>query len=298
MRPVSTVATQSLMLMNGEFTLTQAAHLAERAAKEAITVDADTLALLPKITTPTVDWTYGFGDYDKAADRTGSFTPLTNFISSRWQAGTAMPDPKLGYVFLTADGGHPDVPGRAVIRRWTAPVAGTISVAGTLGHGSANGNGVRGRIISSRSGKAGEWLALNGNTDTPVSDLAIEVGDTIDFITDGNGSHTSDSFTWPVTITLKRANQSDRVIVAADEFGGPTESPESIPGQIARAWQLAFCRPATNEELTMAASFVANQIQTLHDSKTKLPEDRSPVRQAMINLCQSLFGSNEFLYVD
>jgi len=297
-RPVSTVATQSLMLMNGEFTLSQAALLADRAAKEATPVDAELLASLPKITTPATNWSYGFGDYDEATDRTGSFTKLAHFAEGRWQAGTAVPDPTLGYVFLTAAGGHPDVPGRATIRRWTSPTDGTVSVTGTLGHASENGNGVRGRIVSNTSGKVGEWLAFHNSTETPVKEITVAAGDTIDFITDSNGSHTSDGFSWTITITLKSDGQPVRTIVAAEEFEGPTDNPDAIPGQIARIWQLAFCRPPTNNEFQLAATFVNNQIQTLHDNKAKLPDGRSTVRQAMTSLCQSLFGSNEFLYVE
>ncbi len=101
-----------------------------------------------------------------------------------------------------------------------------------------------------------------------------------------------------MTITLKSEDQDAHTIVSAEEFEGPTESPDAVPGQIVRIWQLAFCRPPTNDELQLAATFVNNQIQTLHDNKAKLPDGRSTVRQAMTSLCQSLFGSNEFLYVE
>ena len=48
-RPVSTVATQSLMLMNGEFMLRQAAKLAVRAAQEAQPVEPEMRASLPQL---------------------------------------------------------------------------------------------------------------------------------------------------------------------------------------------------------------------------------------------------------
>lgn len=47
-RPSSTVATQSLMLINGEFILDQAAKLADRAASEAKSLSDERLAALPK----------------------------------------------------------------------------------------------------------------------------------------------------------------------------------------------------------------------------------------------------------
>jgi len=255
---------------------------------------------LPRLETRTSEWSYGFGDFDEATNRVSAFTPFAHYdaASARWQAGSAVPDPQFGYVFLTASGGHPDVPGRAVIRRFTITVSGQVSVTGQLSHGSENGNGVRGRLVSSRSGKAGEWLAFHGTTATPVADLAVEPGDTLDFITDANGMHTSDSFTWPVTLTVKSAGQNDRTIAAADAFQGPTDSPDKLPGQIVRAWQLALCRTPSADEVQMAMQFAAEQLQTLEHSSVALPSGRTAVRQTLINLCQALYSSNEFLYVD
>lgn len=297
-RQHSTVATQSLMLMNGEFTLEQAGKLADRAAAEATALDPTMVAALPKVKTPTSDWTYGFGDYDSATDRTGSFTPFAHFTGTNWQAGPKVPDPKVGWVFLYGTGGHPDTVGRAVIRRWTVPFSGKISVSGKLSHASESGDGVRGRVVSSRLGLAGEWPAFHGAAETTVSDLTVEPGDTIDFLVDCNANQTSDSFNWPVTITVAEFEQPNRTIVLADEFRGPMDSAEAVPGQIVRAWQLALCRTPTDEELHLAVDFVGQQIETLHRDGAKLPAGRTVVRQAMVSLCQSLFSSNEFLYVE
>ena len=72
----------------------------------------------------------------------------------------ALPDATIGWVHLHADGGHPGAnPAFAAIRRFTAPAAGRLSIQGTLGHGSENGDGVRGRIVSSARGVLGEWSA-------------------------------------------------------------------------------------------------------------------------------------------
>ncbi|MCP4788436.1 MAG: DUF1553 domain-containing protein, partial [Fuerstiella sp.] len=298
MRQSSTVATQSLMLMNGEFTLEQAGKLAERVAKEAVPPDPAALASLPKITSPASDWQYGFGAVDEAAGRVMSFTQLTHWTGSQWQAGPALPDPQLGYVLLHANGGHPDVPGRAVIRRWTAASSGTVAISGKLSHGSANGNGVRSRVVSSRAGKVGEWLAFNGAADTNLTGLVVQSGDTIDFVTDSNGTHTSDSFNWPVSITLKSDGLPEQSVTSVGAFRGPSESPAVIAGQIIRAWELALCRTPTDDELRLTVEFAAAQIATLKQSSVALPAGRTPVRQAIVSLCQSLFSSNEFLYVE
>jgi hypothetical protein len=297
-RQHSTVATQSLMLMNGEFTLEQAGKLADRAAAEATTLDPTMLAALPKVKTPSSEWTYGFGDYDSATNRTGRFAPFAHFTGTQWQAGPNVPDPNVGWVFLYGTGGHPDTVGRAVIRRWTVRFSGNISVSGKLSHASESGDGVRGRVVSSRSGKAAEWPAFHATADTTVSGLAVEPGDTIDFLVDCNTNQSSDSFHWPVTVTVAETGQPNRTVVLADEFRGPVDSADAVPGQIVRAWQLALCRTPSDEELHLAVDFVGRQIETLHNNHAKLPDGRTVVRQALVSLCQSLFSSNEFLYVE
>ncbi|MBI1314264.1 DUF1549 domain-containing protein [bacterium] len=298
-RANSTVATQSLMLLNGEFILEQAAKLAERAATEAGSLAPEVLAKLPPIPQPIESaWQYGFGTFDEATNRTGSFTVLGHWTGDRWQFGEQLPDPTVGYCFLSATGGHPDVSSRAVIRRWTAPAGGVISVSGSLQHGSPNGDGVRGRVVSSRSGKAAEWMAFNGSTATAVSKIDVEAGDTIDFITDCREHHTSDSFNWPVTITLKSNGRPDQTIVAKDQFRGPDEPRDALPGQIVTAWELALCRSPEAEELQLAVEFVSRQISTFQASQRTLPDNRTPARQAIVDLCQALLSSNEFLYID
>jgi hypothetical protein len=298
-RSRSTVATQSLMLLNGQFILDQAAKLADRAAKEAVPLANERLALLPDFPQPRgIDWQYGFGSFDEEDNRTGTFTPLPHWTGSQWQGGPNLPDAQFGWVLLNAHGGHPDIAQRAVIRRWTAPVDGAISVDGTLTHHSPSGDGVRGRIVSSRVGSAGHWTAHHGPARTTVARLQVRAGDTVDFITDCRSNQTSDSFSWPVTITLQVSGQADRAIASVDQFRGPAESVDDIPGQIVRAWQLAYCREPTSDELVLAAEFVARQIDTLPTLPQAIPQGRSAIRQAMTNLCQALLSSNEFLYVE
>ena len=298
-RPSSTVATQSLMLLNGEFILEQSAKLADRAASEAQPPTAQQIELVKHIhRREAQEWQYGYGAYDEQTNRTGSFTPLTHWVDSRWQAGAKLPDSNLGYVSLHATGGHPDVLGRDVVRRWTASADGQITIVGNLSHGSPNGDGVRGRIVSSRSGKAGEWIAFNDASDTSVNGLAVQQGDTIDFVTDCRTVHTSDSFNWPVAIRLKTDAPEDYVAVSKDAFHGPAESIESLPGQIVRAWQLALCRDPSTDELKLAVNFIADQIETLQRNPAAIPTGQTASRQAMTSLCQTLLGSNEFLYIE
>ena len=298
-RPTSTVATQSLMLLNGAFTLDHARGLADRCVKESrITANSDHAKLLagfPKRSQG--PWRYGYGHFNAKSGNV-EFTPFARWSGSRWQGGETVPDPMLGYVFLTSTGGHPDVPERAAIRRWIAPHAGMLSIDGSLGHGSENGNGVRGTIVSSRSGKSGEWTAHHKSVNTNASGLKVQTGDVIDFICDCNGNHTSDSFTWTVELTLKTDGTVDQVSKSSTEFAGPLASPDKLLGQVERAWELAFCRRPSSDEYELAIDFLVRQIQYLGKHPNQLPKGTQPELQALTSLCQTLISSNEFLYVD
>ncbi len=129
------------------------------------------------------------------------FNPLTYFTANAWQGGPQLPDPTLGWVLLTAGGGHPgDDLAHASVRRWTAPAAATIGITATLEHAAVQGDGVRARIVSSRSGLLGEWSVHHGSVQTSVAGVQVRSGDTIDFIVDCRDNNDSDSFGWSPTI--------------------------------------------------------------------------------------------------
>jgi hypothetical protein len=290
----STVSPQSLMLLNGEFILACAAKLADRVATEAEPLPVDEAAALKTVLARLGGgWQHGYGSYDPESNQTAAFAPLTHWTGTQWQGGADLPDPKLGWALLRADGGHPDAKGRAVIRRWIAPGDGTVRISGTLGHASENGDGVLARVISSRSGQAGQWTARHQQTPTEVATLRVRQGDAVDFLVECRDNHTSDSFTWPVTITLE-----DQSFSSADQFSGPIESAEAIAGQIVRAWQLTYGREPAGEERELAIEFVSRQLETMRQQPAAVPAGRTQVRQAITNLCQSLLSSNEFLYVE
>ena len=72
----------------------------------------------------------------------------------------------------------------------------------------------------------------------------------------------------------------------------PSSAPAWEP-QLSHAWQLAFQRPITAEELALSSRFLQQQVEYLRESKHKDPE-----QAALVNLCQQLLSANEFLYVD
>ncbi|MCH7728376.1 MAG: DUF1553 domain-containing protein, partial [Planctomycetes bacterium] len=152
-RDRTTVAPQSLFFMNNDFT-TQCAQRLLRRQEIASTTDMeprieriyrllfsrkpdkDELALArdyihakPALTGAPLVWSYGYGAIDESKKRVVGFTELRHWTGQRWQAGPTLPDPKLGWVFVDGNGGHPAATlDRCAIRRWTSPVAGKIEI--------------------------------------------------------------------------------------------------------------------------------------------------------------------------
>lgn len=147
------------------------------------------------------DWQYGFAAYDEQAQRNHAFTKLPHFSGTAWQGGPNWPDAKLGWVQLTAEGGHAgnDVQ-HAAVRRWTAPRDLTVNVTSKLVHISVPGNGVRGRVISSRHGLLGEATVHQAQANLNKAAVEMKAGDTLDFALDIAGDLNSDDFVWDVQI--------------------------------------------------------------------------------------------------
>ncbi len=316
-RSSSTVAPQSLMLMNGDFILAQSEHLAQRIHANGLATGFeassphglafDIAPFLHRFAGQRATWQYGYGGISHApvaaaatenpaavSDVVVEFHPLPHWTGSAWQGGATLPDATLGYAISHAGGGHPGgSPKLASIKRWTASRDGRIAMSGQLQHGSENGDGVRVRVVSSRSGLVGEWTAKNVSIETPVAGVEVRAGDTLDFVTDAITNENSDSFNWPIQLRLLDTSGTElNTWNSQTDFHGPL--PPLLPRRIAAAWQVAYGRPVTAEELQIACLFIEDQSRTL---KGTAPNDDHE-RLAFTNLCQQLLSSNEFLYVD
>ncbi|MSR59708.1 MAG: DUF1549 domain-containing protein [Planctomycetaceae bacterium] len=292
----STGAVQSLMLMNNESVLKEAEQFAQRLRLETPPefVREAAAPLAARYPRHDAAWQYGYGAYDEAGHKVASFAALPHFTGSAWQGGAALPDPSLGWVILHAAGGHAgNDQQHAAIRRWIAPADGKLTIAGQFKHGSENGDGVRGRIVSSRHGLLGEWSLKNGETATAVPMIDVAAGDTLDFMTDCAGEVTSDSFEWPVQLQVATAAAPEpQKWDSAVDFHGPLGV--SMPQQIAYAWTIAYQRPIEADEWEPACRFVAGQLTHLRSIGEKSDHELA----ALASLCQQLFSSNEFLHVD
>jgi len=169
------------------------------AALAFVTSDAEGPAATPR--PETLAWQYGYGELDDTAKRLKSFRPLPHFTGSAWQGGSQWPDATLGWVQLTAEGGHPGNDLQHVsVRRWVAPHDGTFTVTSTPIHEVAAGNGIRCWIFSSRDGALASLVLHNRRQELNLATVVLQKGDTLDFVVDINGDLNSDQYLWPAVI--------------------------------------------------------------------------------------------------
>ena len=168
-------------------------------------------------------WTYGMGAFDSMTNRVRDYQVLPHFSGDAWQGGPSYPDSTLGWVQLTARGGHPgNVRSHASIRRWTAPRSMTVKIVSDLTHEPNVGDGVHAAIISSRSGVLMEADVFHDTVSMAVEKLQVDEGDTIDFLVDIGEGLNSDQYLWaPRIIEFDEANANgDSYWDAVEHFRG------------------------------------------------------------------------------
>lgn len=182
------------------------------------------------------DWSYGVGALDETKGRVTDFTALPHFTGTAWQGGAAFPDAKLGWVQLTAAGGHPGNDRQhAAVRRWTAPEAMTIAVRSEVIHEPAAGDGIRAFIVSSRAGVLQSGKVHQQTTALNVESLAVDAGETIDFVVDIGDVLNSDQHFWRSTITpLSASGKSDADWNSESDFPRHRTAPLSPFEQLAQ----------------------------------------------------------------
>jgi hypothetical protein len=185
-------------------------------------------------------WSYGYGEYDETARQLKGFEPLPHFTGEAWQGGKNWPDEKLGWAQLTASGGHAGNDRQhAVVRRWTSPVAGSVSVEGMVKHEHKEGHGIRAYLVSSRKGLLGSWVLHNAAAEAGAESIEVKPGDTIDFVVSIDQSLNNNDFAWSPVIRMsgpeaaRDANGYARQWQAGKEFGGP---PGELPKPL-NAWE-------------------------------------------------------------
>ena len=258
-RPATTVPQQGLFFLNNAFVAARARALAafsevagssteerlqriyqsvlqrsptahETAMGLSFVTAAATDMPLPPPKPPESAWQYGWGEYDAPAKRMKSFNPLPVFNGKAWQGGADWPDATLGWVQLTADGGHPgnDLQ-HAVVRRWIAPRDATVAIAGSIVHEVEAGDGIRAFVVSNRHGELRSGEVHNSAAEMAVASVEVKPGDTLDFVVDIRAGLNSDQFKWAPVITVVDAAagapappRAPLAWNAKAEFSGPT----------------------------------------------------------------------------
>ncbi len=131
-----------------------------------------------------------------------------------------------------------------------------------------------------------------------LKDIVIEPGDVIDFVVECLEHETSDSFLWPIQLEM---TASDGRVIKADsvkEFHGPSLDCSTVGSASSTRMAISFSPRSAGEEWQAALAFAAAQLAELNRDKRGLAAGSSPERQVLVNLCQMLLNSNEFLYVD
>ena len=139
-----------------------------------------------------------------------------------------MPGGETGWAQLTAEGGHPgNTRAQACVRRWTAPADGVIKISGTLKHEPTEGDGVHAFIVSSRHGELQSGKVHAGQMELGATNIAVRVGDTVDFVVHIGATLSYDQFLWAPVIQLMDA--ADKPVTATHharkDFSGPTPVP-------------------------------------------------------------------------
>jgi hypothetical protein len=249
-RFTTTVPQQALWLMNSPFAIEQARELAARAKGDVAELFRIVYARTPSeeeralcrryldeeaarkadaASERAAAWSYGWGEAGK------SFEPLPHFTGSAWQGGPQLPDRRLGWVLVSAGGGHPGKDAKhASIRRWTAPRDLTVTLTGSLSHPSHQGDGVVGRVVSSRSGELGTWTVKRGETMTNVRDVEMKAGETVDFVVEPGANEHYDSFEWAPEVAAGGEKWRAR-----EDFAGPRPKPMAPAEKLAQALMMS-----------------------------------------------------------
>jgi len=150
------------------------------------------------------DWSYGYGKFDEDSGKIINYKGLPSFYASAWGGGSKWPDPVLGWLRLTAEGGHVgNSTNHAAVRRWKSSLSGRIEIAGSISKVEACGDGIRVWISSDRKGLIANWeVEFDKEQITLIKDLEVEEGEVIDFIVDCGeaGDFLCDGFLWSPAI--------------------------------------------------------------------------------------------------
>ena len=181
---------------------------------------------------PRFAWSYGTGKLRGEEDerRVEDFKPFDVFTGDRWQVASDFPVAgPLGYAFLSNEHGHaPHDPDTVVVRRFTAPISGTLRIAGQMGHRAKEGDGVE---ISILIGGRLYHHSVEKSSNRPFgpSVARIEAGQTVDIVAGCGKTDSHDSFFVRANLRLSRDDGSSIGSTSIKDFSGSLDPPATEP---------------------------------------------------------------------
>ncbi len=217
-RPETTVPQQALYMLNGKFAQDQAlalinqpAIIALRSQEERIQYlyrqvfarDPDekevadgTAFLNPDQELSGGSWQYGYGNNEPSTKQL-KFTPLPHLAKASWQGGPALPDPVLGWVCLSPNGGHPGTDKTHAILRWITPADGRYKISTNVRLPSPASDGITVSFATQQGHNLRAWRIDPGKSiHAKVQSLLLKAGEALYFIVEPGKTNNHDSFIW------------------------------------------------------------------------------------------------------
>ncbi len=190
-------------------------------------------------------WTYGTANLEGGEGIT-EFRPLAFYRDKRWQVAEQFPTkPPYGHAYLGKNGGHaPNDPKLAVVRRYTAPKNGTVTLRGQVSHSSDKGDGVISSIWIGKQ-RVFESRQFNRKQNHGPYETTLQAGDTVDLVVSCAGNSSYDSFQWTATLQLTDSDGQPTETETETHFSGPFEQGTQQP--LDRLSQLAQTLILSNE---------------------------------------------------
>jgi len=164
-------------------------------------------------------WDYGFGELLESAGVVRNFQPLRTVREGRLQYGEQLPDPELGYVFLSKTGGHT---GRSLehcaIRRWRTQRACRVLVHGVISHANEQGDGIRMRVVAPGGRVLADVSVHNGTQPLAVPAIELQAGEWLDFVADCAGGPAHDTFGSRFVVSQSTGTGAPRVWKSEEDF--------------------------------------------------------------------------------
>ncbi len=191
---------------------------------------------LPTAATPPSPWQYGYGIWAPKEQTLTGFQPLPLFTGSAWQGSDTYPDEKLGWLQLTAIGGHPGNDRKhAVIRRWIAPRSMQVRIESQLKHEPEQGDGIHAVIYREKGGVLQEATLHHAAQEMAVKEFSVAEGEAIDFSVDIAGTLSYDQFLWTIQIHESNPNHQNQSWNSETQFQEAAKPPLDGWTQLAHA---------------------------------------------------------------